>query len=801
MISDLRHAVRALRRTPAFTVAAVLTLALGIGAGTAVFSVISVVFFRPLPFENEQRLVRLRDFVRAADGSRQEANTSAASFEAIRSENRVFEALAAFTYGSATAPSAEAPERLGVVGTTAPLASTLGVRPVDGRDFRPEELRIGRDSRVALVSGALWQRRFGGTALEQAVLPLNGVPHVVVGVLPTGFHFPYDADVWIPARLAPGDEPAVFARLKPGIGPARMDADLEAIAGRLRSQHPEIGRGFGLTAMPARRSLIGDEDRVTVGLLVLVGALLLLTGADVASLLLARAVSRRHEHAIRSALGAGRLRLLGPVVAEASVLAALAAGAGLLVALAVTAPLAALVPDNLSHQLGLPKPSLDLRTLGFCFGAAALAAVVCAAATAWKGPRDSPDSALRESGRSSGPSRRESRALGALVACEIALAMALLCGAGSFGLQLRREQRRELGLRTEGLLSMQLALPRRSQPGEQRAQAVEEILRQVQAVPGVARAGITTVNPLTGGTWVTPIDVEGVLPPDPSYRFLSNYRLVTPDLLPTLGTPVVEGRGFGPQDGPGSPPVALISRSLARRFWPAGSPVGKRLRLPAGSRQPWRTVVGVVGDVADAGDTADTGYLPFAQKADEDGADEVYVIVRAAAGASAGSLSLPVRRAIARVDPSLAAYSVATMENIRRDVLARQRLGSLLISVLALFGTAVALLGTYGVTTYRMERRRRDIGLRIALGAGPRRALRESLGEGLAPVAAGILAGALLTLLVSAILRRLLPGIEAVPLGAAFVLAAGLAAAAAAGLLAPALRLSRVDPAATLRNS
>ena len=787
--------------TPGFTVAAVLTLALGIGASTAVFSVINVVFFRPLPFPQEQRLVRLRDFVRATDGSRQESNTSARSFDAIRSENRVFDAIAAFTYGSATAPTADAPERLSVVGTTAPLEAALGVRAVLGRDLRAEELRIGPDSRVALVSAALWERRFGGIPLAQAVLPLNGAPHAVVGVLPAGFHFPYDADVWVPTLLAPGDEPAVFARLKPEVALSRVGADLEAIAAHVRARHPEVGRGFGISATPARRSLIGDEDRVAVGLLVLVGSLLLLTGADVASLLLARAVSRRHEHAIRAALGASRLRLLGPVVAEASLLALMAAAAGLIVSFAVATPLSTLVPDNLSHQLGLAEASLDLHTLAFCLGAASVAAVVSAAATAWKGPRAAPDTALREAGRAWGPARRESRAMAVLVAAEIALAMALLCGAGSFALQLRREQRRELGVRTEGVLSMQIGLPPRFGPGAARARAIEDILREVGAVPGVATAGVTTVNPLSGGTWVTPLEIEAAAPPDPAVRFLANYRLITPRLLPALGTPVIEGREFGPQDGTLSPPVALISRSLARRFWPEESALGKRIRFPGGDREPWRVIVGVVGDVADAGDVRDTGYVPFAQRPDESGSEEVYLIVGAAASPSAGSLSAPVRRAIARVDPSLAAYAVTTMEDIRRGVLARERLGSQLIGLLALFGTVVALLGTYGVTTYRMERRRRDIGLRIALGAGPARALRESLGEGLSPVAGGIALGCVLTLLEAAALRRVVPGLEAVPLGAAVGLAGGLAAAALAGLLAPALKLSRVDPAASLRNS
>ncbi len=267
-----------------------------------------------------------------------------------------------------------------------------------------------------------------------------------------------------------------------------------------------------------------------------------------------------------------------------------------------------------------------------------------------------------------------------------------------------------------------------------------------------------------------------------------------------MGTPVLEGRDFDAHDGPDSPPVALVSRSLGRRFWRDTSPIGKRLGLPRTNGEPPRTVVGVIADVADAGDVEDTWYVPFAQRAGADGAEELYVMVRAWAGTSAGSLSTPVRKAIARVDPTLGAYSVATMEEVRRQALSRERLGSVLLGVLAAFGTLVALFGAYGVTTYRMERRRGDIGLRIALGAGPARAFRDSLGEGLLPVVLGIAAGTVLTVLESAILRHLVTGVEGVPAGGTLALAAALAAAAAAGLLAPALRLSRLDPAAALKD-
>ena len=311
-------------------------------------------------------------------------------------------------------------------------------------------------------------------------------------------------------------------------------------------------------------------------------------------------------------------------------------------------------------------------------------------------------------------------------------------------------------------------------------------------------AAATTVNPLARGTWVTPIEVEGVASPERGAHFLANYRLITPRLLSAMGMTLRDGRDFDPRDRTGSPAVALVSRSLARRFWGERSPLGRRIR-PAGGESGWSSIVGVVGDVADAGEVPDALYLPYAQHDRTAGAEETHLMVRALSGMPPGTLASPVRNAIWRADASLATYGVQSMEGIRDEVLSRERFGAALVTILALLGTLIALLGAYGVTSYRMQRRRPEIGVRLALGALPSQVLRGALSEGLRPVLVGIAAGTLLALLEGTLLRRLVPDLGPFPVSASLAIAAGLLGAATTGLLLPAWKAARTDPASTLR--
>jgi putative ABC transport system permease protein len=797
-VTDARYALRSLSRNPGFSAAAVGILALGIGATTAVFSVIDSVFFQPLPIEGPGTLVRLRDYRTAADGRREEGNTSAASFEAIREQSRVFDRLGAFVYGSASISNGDLPERVCVVGVTGGLGPTLGVPVGAGRDFRQEEIRRGRESGVALISHSLAARRFPGTAGVDSVLLLDGTPYTVVGVLTEGFRFPYEADVWVPTRLSPGDEPAVFATLKPGVSIARANAELETIAARRRGAEHEASAGFGMIAIPGRRSLMGDEDRIAIGLLALVGFFLLLTCADVGSLMLGRAVSRRTETAIRAALGASRGRLLAGALIEASIISFLAAGFGLLLFGWLRPPLATLIPGNFRDQLGLSQPRFDAPLAFFVLAAATLCALLCAAIPGLPGSVGRDPGLLRDGTRSAGPGRRVSRALSGLVAGEVALALTLLCGAALFALHFWKLERRDLGIRPREVLTLQLALPA-NDDGGRRSARVSEILASVRSVPGVSSAGATIVNPLAGGTWVSAIDVDGFPPPDERSQFLANYRQITPGLAASLGMTLREGRDFADSDAADQPPVALVSESLARRFWPRESALGKRVRVARGRAGSWRTVVGVVSDVADAGEVRDAWYLPYAQTAGVPGSEEIHLMVRAAPGIEPASLGNAVARAIARVDRRLAAFNVRSQETVRRQVLSRERFGSALIAVLASFGLCIALVGAYAVASFRVERRRREIAVRLALGARRAQVISSALGEGLRPVAIGLAAGVLLTAGETAILRGLVPGLPSLPRLTGLGIAGALALAAALGLLVPSWRAARTDPVAALR--
>jgi predicted permease len=514
--------------------------------------------------------------------------------------------------------------------------------------------------------------------------------------------------------------------------------------------------------------------------------------------MLGRAVSRRAETAIRAALGASRRRLLAGSLIEASAISFFAAGIGLLFFAWLRAPLATLIPGNFRDQLGFSQPRFDAPLAFFVFGAATLCALLCSAIPGLPGSAGRDPGLLRDGSRSAGPGRRVSRALSGLVAGEVALALTLLSGAALFALHFWRLERRDLGLRSKEVLTLQLALPG-NDDGPRRSARVAEILAAVRSVPGVASVGATTVNPLAGGTWVSAIEVEGVSAPDDRSQFLANYRQITPGLVASLGMTLREGRDIAEKDAADQPPAALVSESLARRFWPRQSALGKRLRVAQRGTGAWRTIVGVVSDVADAGEVRDAWYLPYAQTAGVPGSEEIHLMVRAAAGIEPSSLGNAVAHAIARVDRRLAAFHVRSQEIVRREVLSRERFGSALIAVLASFGMCIAIVGAYAVATFRVERRRREIGVRLALGARHAQVISSALAEGLRPVAVGLAAGILLTFAQTAVLRGLVPGLPALPGLAALAIAGGLALATALGLLVPSWRAARTDPVAALR--
>jgi putative ABC transport system permease protein len=801
LIQDIRYAFRTLAKSPGLTAVSVATLAVGIGAATALFGVVSAVFFAPLGFAGEDRLVRLRDFQLSPDGRRELWNTSGRSFEAVREQNRVFEIVAAFNAGSAVLPASgeTPPERLSVVGISDPLSKSLGVAPSLGRDFSDAETSAGAESRVLEISDSLARRRFGApaAALGQPLV-LDHSTFTVVGVLPPGFRFPYDADAWAPARILPTDEPAVFARMKPGIPVERARADLATISARRRAAHSEIARGFGMEAIPARRSLIENEERIALGLLAVIGVFLLLACANLASLLLARAIVRRRDAVIRMALGSDRIREIRIAVTEALVLSSVGAAGGVFLCVWTEPILSVLIPDNLRGQLAIAVPRFDPRLLAFAAGLAIATALLCAALPAWRTAGIPAEEILRE-GRTRQTGRGAQRLLSALAVGELALALALLSGAGLLTRYLQRLEQQPLGFEPRHLLTLQVHLPLRYRTGEERGRVAQEALARIAKTLRVVSAGATTVNPLAGGTWVTPVAVEGV-PTDSGDGFPVNYRLITPGLLPAMGTTRIEGRDFDLRDTQASPPVAVVSRRLAKRFWPGLPALGRRLRFarPSGDN-PWRTVVGVVEDVADAGDVRETWYLPYAQRAGTEGAEDLYLMVRSSGDPAALSASL--RMAIAEVDPDLAAFGISTMENVRAEALARERFGAAAAKASGLAGLLLATLGVAGLAAYRVSQRREEIAIRLALGSPPRRLVWSLLRDGFWIVFAGLAIGTAVAISEERVLQHLLPELKPVPPFLLLSLCALLAGAALGAIAIPAIRGSRIDPLESLRRS
>ncbi len=808
MLHDLRIAVRQLLRRPGLAVALIATLALGIGATTAIFSLINAVLLQPLPYPNPDRMVRIWGRFTQPDIPR--LLTSEKELLDYQKNFGSFAAVAGYAYRDANLTAGDQPERVRVYYLTYQFWQVMGVPPQIGRTFDKADDLPGA-SPVIVISDGLWRRRFGGDPkILGKDVQINLGPRTVIGVMPPGFVFPDKAEVWAPFGLDPTNMPPrqvhyldVVARMVPDISIEQARADLRAQTGRWPTYWPGVysaDSGWDTTLISLLEERVGDVRPALLILLCAVGFVLLITCANVGGMLLVRVQARSREILVRSALGAGRSALIRQFTLESLMLALVGGAIGLLGASLAIRAIVFRFPAAIPRVEGV---GLDARVVAFAFGVTLLTAFIVSLLPAWHGARPDLSQSLKEvSANTTGAKQGSQRVL---VVLQIALAIALLTGAGLMIGSFFRLQNEAVGFTPEGVLSMEISLPRLRYPdgGPQVAGFFAALDARLASDRGVAASGMVTYLPLGGTNFTATVVAEGrpttldTAQPEPS------LRSVTPGYFATLQIPLKKGRVFSSGDDAQAPLVAILDQRLAANLWPGKEPVGRRVRLgpPDATAEmfPWRTVVGIVGDVRDGGPTAPPSsegnlYFPLSQEPQRTG----YLAVRAASGDPA-KLAGTVRAAVRAIDRDQPVGDVATMDQRLADVLARPRLSAILLTGFGGIALILAAVGIYSVIAQMVIRRTGEIGLRMALGADRGSILSLLTKRGLTLVAIGVALGIGLAFALVHLIRNTLSGIEA---GSLLTYAAGvglLVVVAFAAIFWPARRASRLDPIIALR--
>ncbi|HEV2147293.1 MAG TPA: ABC transporter permease [Longimicrobiaceae bacterium] len=808
---DVRYGARALLRSPGFTLVAVLTLALGIGATTAIYTVVDTVLLRPLGVADPDRLVVLRERNRGDETSplRQGGTVSPANFFDWEAQARSFSSLAYFTQWPLNLTGDGEPQEVQVQAASADLFSTLGVRPMLGRTFRPEEddpegEGIGFGG-VAVLSHRLWQSRYGGDpdvlgkTIRVADLPLE-----VVGVMGPDFRMlGHRPDLWMPLAIQPGNRTdmgrflTAVGRLKPGIPLERAEEEMGAIARRLEEAYPDQNTGMGVTLMPAREQVVGEVRPALLVLLAAVGMLLLIACTNVANLLLGRATARRQEIAVRLSLGATRARLVRQLLTESLVLSAVGGAIGLAAAALGTRVLVRSLPESVQLPQ-MEAVAVDARVLAFALGVTLLTGILFGLAPALVSSRTDLQGSLRDGGRGSTGGRAPMRLRGALVVAEVALALMLLVGAGLLLRSFQKLQAVDTGMNPAGVLTLRMSLGSEAY-GSADAQRgfLARLLPALEALPGVQAVGTTSHLPLTEEGKMGHNAFRADRPRPVQGRATSvDFRVAGGDYFRAQGVRLVRGRTFGPRDDPGAPTVFVINESLARTLFPGEDPVGKRLAYPWFEGDVEGEIVGVVEDVREtsvAAEPAPALYRAFAQMPDAD----LVVMIRTAGDPLA--LAGAAREAIRRLDPDLPVASVRTMASVVAGATARPRLSSYLLGGFAAVALLMAAIGLYGVIAYGVAQRRGEIGVRVALGADRAAILGLIVRQGMALTAAGLAVGLIGALALSRLLRSLLYGVTTTDAATFLAVPLVLAAVALLASYLPASRAARTDPATALR--
>jgi len=809
IFQDLRYAARMLRKNPGFGVVAVLTLALGIGANTAIFSVVQAVLLRPLPYKDPNRLV-----VVMGSSSRHGGQDPAApgTYYEWRDQNQVFESIAAAEAWGVAMTGGDRPEDVPAMRASASLFDVLGVKPLLGRTLLPEDEPLGKHF-VAVLSYSLWQRRFGGDAgVIGTRVTLSGQPYTVIGVMPPSFRFaPFwqtKAELWAPLPYTPerrnnhaGSSLRIFARLKDGVSLGQAQADIETVSRHLEQQDPRNYTDRTARVTPLHEMAVGNVRPALMVLSCAVAFILLIACANVANLMLTRAAARRREMALRLAIGASRPALVRQLLAESGLIATVAGGLGLALAWAGIRALVAATPEQarfaLPHQHEIGVSSV---ALGFTALLSLTTALIFGLLPAIQASKTDPNEALKEGGRGLGTGAG-GRLRSVLVTSEIALALMLLSGAGLMIRSFQKLHAIDPGFNPHNVLTMAVSVAGSSHDAASgRTEFYHRLVEQVAGLPGVQSASAVNHIPLAGDQWMFTLSVEGQPPPRPGSEPRVVYRVAMPDYFRTMGIALTAGRDFNDRDRAESPRVAIINETMARRFWPGQEALGKRFRLGgADSTSPWVTIAGIIHD-ARQGDWAappiSEMYFPYFQVA----SPQAYTTLVIRTAADPAGLTSALQARIWALDKDLPISSLASMDDIVSSSMWQPRFSMLLLGAFAGVALVLAAVGIYGVISYSVGQRTHEIGIRMALGAQPRDVLGLVVRQGAVLATAGLLIGLAGALAITRLLASLLYGVKTTDPLTFFAVSLLLAGVALFASYVPARRASKIDPILALRH-
>jgi putative ABC transport system permease protein len=804
MFQDLRHGARMLLKSKGFTAVAVLSLALGIGANTAIFSVVNAVLLKPLPYDHPDQIMKL--WTTQPERGALRLPFAAPNFIDLKEQNRVFAEMAVHRGWPFILTGAGEP--LNVFGhrVSAGFFTVLGVKPLLGRGFLYEEDRPGND-RVVVISYGLWQSHFASDpGIIGRSLTINDVSRTVVGVMPPGFRFQSQENaLWVPMAFTPADlnrrlgNIFVIARLRMGVTRQQAQAEMNTLAAQFETQYPDINKGKGISVTPLREDLVGDISSSLWILLGAVGFVLLIACANVANLQLTRALGRRKELAVRVALGATRLRLIRQLLTESAILSLLGGGLGVLFAGVGLRLLASLTTGQMPRIEGdginrIEEAGINVVVLGFTFLLSILTGLLFGLIPAFQASKPVND-ALKEGG-AAGASLRRQRLRGAFVIAEVALSIVLLAGAGLMIKSFLRLQQVDPGFNPERLLTLETFLPPARYPkAQQQAAFYQQVGQRLAAVPGVQSVGASIGPPFTGAGIGIGFEIEGRAAAPPGEQLVTSYRAISPGYFLTMGVPLLKGRDFSDGDNSEGPGVVIVNQSFARRFFPNEDPIGRRLDIGDGYNR-MREIVGVVGDTK-------------GNSLKEPAPAEIYVVylqrpwqwIRYAVRASAEpeSLAPAIRAAVWSVDKNISVNNLKTVERLIAETTTEPRLYLILLSVFAAVALILSAVGVYGVMSYAVAQRRHEIGVRMALGARATDVLKLVVGQGMTLALVGVALGLAGAFALTRTLTTLLFKVEPTDPAVFALIALMIIGVALLASLIPARRAVRVNPVVALR--